>query len=145
MDKYFWGYAKTCWYFLGGKIQGQMWAYAAGKMRVSTQLWSEEHQFHYSSPGNQVEYIPTPTQSTPSTPWPELSLVSNLNIADSRHSRVQMLEATMTWWWWLSRHALRVQGNQPSQESGLTSRSWMIQQWWVLSRQVVDLHLLLCW
>ena len=38
-----------------------------------------------------------------------------------------MLEATMTLWWWLSRHALRIQGNQPSQESGLTSKSWMIQ------------------
>ena len=38
-----------------------------------------------------------------------------------------MLEATMIWWWWLSRHALRIQGNQPSQESGLISRSWMIQ------------------
>ena len=38
-----------------------------------------------------------------------------------------MLEASMTWWWWLSRHALRIQGNQPSQESCLTSRSWTIQ------------------
>ena len=33
-------------------------------------------------------------------------------------------------------YALRIQGNKSSHESGLTSRSWMIQQWWVLCRQL---------
>ena len=61
---------------------------------------------------------------------------SGIKTARTRTFPVQMLEATMTWWWWLPRHALRIQGNKPSQESGLISRSWMIQQWWVLSRQL---------
>ena len=70
------------------------------------------------------------------TSWWINGSVQVLKLPEPEHSQVQMLEATMTWWWWLSRHALRIQGNQPSQASGLTLRSWMIQQWWVLSRQL---------
>ena len=70
------------------------------------------------------------------TSWWRNGSVQVLKLPEQEHSQVQMLEATMTWWGWLSRHALRTQGNQPSQETGLTSRSWRIQQWWVLSRQL---------
>ena len=52
---------------------------------------------------------------------------SGIKTARTRTFQVQMLEATMTWWSWLSRHASWIPGNQPSQESGLTSRSCMIQ------------------
>ena len=55
------------------------------------------------------------------TSWWRNGSVQVLKLPEPEHSKVQMLEATMTWWWWLSRHALRIQGNQPSQESGLTS------------------------
>ena len=80
----------------------------------------------------QMEHITTRL----TTSWWRNGSVQVLKLSEPEHSQVQMLEATMTWWWWLSRHALRIQGNQPNQESGLTSRSWRIQQWWVLSRQL---------
>ena len=80
----------------------------------------------------QMEHITTRL----TTSWWRNGLFQVLTLSEPEHSQMEMLEATMTWWWWLSRHALRIQGNQPSQESGLTSRSWRIQQWWVLSMQL---------
>ena len=80
----------------------------------------------------QMEHITTRL----TTSWWRNGSVQVLKLPEREHSQLQMLEATITWWWWLSRHTLRIQGNQPCQESGLTPRSWMIQQWWVLSRQL---------
>ena len=46
------------------------------------------------------------------TSWWRNGSVQVLKLPEPEHSQVQMLEATMTWWW-LSRHVLRIQGNQP--------------------------------
>ena len=72
----------------------------------------------------QMEHITTRL----TTSWWRNGSVQVLKLPEPEHSQVQILEATMTWRWWLSRHALRIQGTQSSQESGLTERSWMIQQ-----------------
>ena len=74
---------------------------------------------------NQIDYILVKKQFRSLLEWPE-----------PEHSKVRMLEAAMIWWWWLSKLALRNQGNQPSQQLGLTERSSMIPHWQVLFMQL---------
>ena len=60
---------------------------------------------------NQIDY----RRTGPSQILPELE-----------RSQMHMLAAAITWWRWFSKHAYKNQANQPSQESGLTLRSWII-------------------